>query len=71
MVTAHHVWNGAGSSAPGTMDSPWGATNVGYIESGEFRGPVLNGRVPPGGGDRPAIPVDGENGLGCRIFRID
>ena len=38
------------ADSPGTIESPWGATSVGYIESGEFRGPKLNGRVLPGGG---------------------
>jgi hypothetical protein len=47
--------------SPGTIDSPWGATSIGYIESGEFQGPVLNGRVLPGGGDWPALSVDGQN----------
>ena len=45
--------------SPGTIDSPWGATDIGYIASGEFRGPVLNGRVLPGGGDWPALAADG------------
>jgi hypothetical protein len=56
--------------SPGTIDSPWGATNVGYIESGEFRGPVLNGRVLPGGGDWPALSVDGENSYQVNVRAV-
>ncbi len=26
------------ADSPGTIDSPWGATSIGYIASGEFRG---------------------------------
>lgn len=56
--------------SPGTIDSPWGTTSVGYIESGEFRGPVLNGRVLPGGGDWPAISVDGENSYQVNVRAV-
>ena len=51
----------AGSDSPGVIGSPWGASAIGYIESGEFDGPMLAGRVLPGGGDWPAISNDGEN----------
>lgn len=51
----------AGLDSPGTIESPWGDTSIGYIAEGEFRGPVLNGKVLPGGGDWPAISNDGEN----------
>lgn len=47
--------------SPGAIDSPWGATNVGYIASGDFSGPKLNGRVLPGGGDWPALSIDGKD----------
>ena len=60
----------ASPDSPGTIDSPWGATSVGYIESGEFRGPVLNGRVLPGGGDWPAVSVDGENNFQVNVRAV-
>jgi hypothetical protein len=47
--------------SPGDVESPWGTTNVGYIASGEFKGPLLNGKVLPGGGDWPSLSVDGQN----------
>ena len=49
------------SESPGSIDSPWGATSIGYIESGEIQGPALNGRILPGGGDWPALSNDGRN----------
>ncbi|MDX1734543.1 MAG: DUF3237 domain-containing protein [Halioglobus sp.] len=52
--------------APGTIESPWGATNIAYIGGGEFAGPRLGGRVLPGGGDWPALSVDGKNS-----YRLD
>ena len=60
----------ASPDSPGTIDSPWGATSVGYIESGEFRGPKLNGRVLPGGGDWPAVSVDGENNFQVNVRAV-
>jgi hypothetical protein len=56
--------------SPGTIDSPWGATSIGYIASGEFRGPVLNGRVLPGGGDWPSLSVDGENSYQVNVRAV-
>jgi len=56
--------------SPGTIDSPWGATSIGYIESGEFRGPRLSGRVRPGGGDWPAISVDGESSYQINVRAV-
>lgn len=56
--------------SPGTIDSPWGATSIGYIESGEFAGPHLNGRVLPGGGDWPAVTVDGENNFQVNVRAV-
>lgn len=56
--------------SPGTIDSPWGATSIGYIASGEFRGPTLNGRVLPGGGDWPALSVDGENSYQVNVRAV-
>ena len=60
----------ARADSPGTIESPWGATSVGYIESGEFRGPVLNGRVLPGGGDWPAISNDGLNNYQVNVRAV-
>ena len=57
----------ASETSPGNIDSPWGATNIGYIDSGEFRGPVLNGRVLPGGGDWPAVSNDGLNNFQVNV----
>jgi hypothetical protein len=51
----------ASPDSPGTINSPWGATNVGYIEDGEFNGPAMKGKVRPGGGDWPTISNDGQN----------
>ncbi len=56
--------------SPGTIESPWGATSIGYIESGEFRGPLLNGRVLPGGGDWPALSVDGANSYQVNVRAV-
>ena len=58
------------ADSPGTIDSPWGATSIGYIESGEFNGPVLNGRVLPGGGDWPAISVDDEGSYQVNVRAV-
>jgi hypothetical protein len=58
------------ADSPGTIDSPWGATSIGYIASGEFRGPVLNGRVLPGGGDWPSLSVDGENSYQINVRAV-
>ncbi|MFT4615142.1 MAG: hypothetical protein ACI9NT_002294 [Bacteroidia bacterium] len=60
----------AAPNSPGTIDSPWGATSVGYIESGEFQGPVLNGRVLPGGGDWPSVSVDGQNNFQVNVRAV-
>ena len=56
--------------SPGTIESPWGATSIGYIQSGEFRGPVLNGRVLPGGGDWPALSMDGDNSYQVNVRAV-
>jgi hypothetical protein len=56
--------------SPGEIGSPWGATSIGYIESGEFRGPLLNGRVLPGGGDWPSVSVDGENAYRVNVRAV-
>jgi hypothetical protein len=58
------------ADSPGTIDSPWGATSIGYIASGEFRGPLLNGRVLPGGGDWPALSIDGENSYRVNVRAV-
>jgi Protein of unknown function (DUF3237) len=58
------------ADSPGTIDSPWGATSIGYIASGKFRGPVLNGRVLPGGGDWPALSTDGENSYQVNVRAV-
>ena len=58
------------ADSPGTIDSPWGATSIGYIASGEFAGPLLNGRVLPGGGDWPAVSVDGENNFQVNVRAV-
>ena len=58
------------AQSPGNINSPWGATSIGYIERGEFRGPVLNGRVLPGGGDWPAISVDGANSYQVNVRAV-
>ena len=58
------------ADSPGTIDSPWGATSIGYIERGEFRGPLLNGKVLPGGGDWPAVSVDGENSYQVNVRAV-
>lgn len=60
----------AAQDSPGTIDSPWGATSIGYIESGKFAGPVLNGRVRPGGGDWPAISTDGANSYQVNVRAV-
>jgi hypothetical protein len=60
----------AAADSPGIIDSPWGATSVGYIEEGEFRGPALNGRVLPGGGDWPAVSNDGENSFQVNVRAV-
>tara|TARA_B110000503_G_scaffold130414_1_gene203782 strand:- start:7917 stop:8276 length:360 start_codon:yes stop_codon:yes gene_type:complete len=49
---------------------PGGATSIGYIASGEFQGPVLNGRLLPGGGDWPALSVDGENSYQVNVRAV-
>jgi Protein of unknown function (DUF3237) len=56
--------------SPGTIDSPWGATSIGYIRSGEFRGPVLNGRVLPGGGDWPSLSIDGDSAYQVNVRAV-
>ena len=56
--------------SPGTIDSPWGATNIGYIASGDFSGPRLNGRVLPGGGDWPALSIDGQNSYQVNVRAV-
>jgi hypothetical protein len=58
------------ADSPGTIDSPWGATSIGYIASGEFKGPILNGRVLPGGGDWPALSVDGESSYQVNVRAV-
>jgi hypothetical protein len=58
------------ADSPGTIESPWGATSIGYIASGEFKGPVLNGRVLPGGGDWPSLSVDGENSYQVNVRAV-
>lgn len=58
------------ADSPGVIDSPWGATSIGYIASGEFRGPHLNGRVLPGGGDWPSLSVDGENSYQVNVRAV-
>ena len=60
----------ASPDSPGLIDSPWGATSVGYIESGIFTGPVLNGRVLPGGGDWPAVSNDGLNNFQVNVRAV-
>jgi len=60
----------AAPESPGLIDSPWGATSVGYIASGEFAGPVLNGRVLPGGGDWPTVSNDGLNNFQVNVRAV-
>jgi len=48
---------------PGRIDSPFGAHRIDYIADGEFEGPLLKGRVLPGGGDWPAISNDGRHSM--------
>lgn len=45
----------ASAGGPGRIGSPFGAHMVQYIDGGEFDGPMLRGRVLPGGGDWPAV----------------
>ena len=56
--------------SPGTIDSPWGATNIGYIASGDFSGPGLTGHVLPGGGDWPALSLDGQNSYQVNVRAV-
>lgn len=56
----------ASPDSPGFIGSPWGGRSIGYIEEGVFDGPLLRGRVLPGGGDWPTISMDGEN-----AYRVD
>lgn len=58
------------ADSPGTIDSPWGATSIGYIASGEFQGPILTGRVLPGGGDWPALSVDGQHSYQVNVRAV-
>jgi hypothetical protein len=60
----------ASADSPGTIDSPWGATSIGYIEEGEFRGPEMGGKVRPGGGDWPALSNDGQNSYQVNVRAV-
>ena len=60
----------ASADSPGTIDSPWGATSIGYIEEGEFRGPAMTGKVLPGGGDWPALSNDGQNSYQVNVRAV-
>jgi len=53
----------AEQGGPGKIESPWGAMMVDYISEGEFEGPRMRGRVLPGGGDWPAVSVDGKHSM--------
>ena len=57
-------------ASPGRIESPWGAHSIGYIESGEFAGPRLQGKVLPGGGDWPALSDDGEDSYNVNVRAV-
>jgi hypothetical protein len=60
----------AAPNGPGRIDSPWGAHMIDYIESGEFEGPKLRGRVLPGGGDWPSISNDGKHSMRVNVRAV-
>ena len=60
----------AAEHSPGRIGSPWGAHSIAYIDSGEFEGPRLKGRVLPGGGDWPSISNDGENSYQVNVRAV-